>query len=66
MLFLDAYLTWHLPPLFPLLPLPPLEVSQTLVGRDKMELYVFDVQKESISVHQPLPRVLAGEYICII
>ena len=28
-----------------------------------MELYVFDILKQSISIHQPLARVLAGELI---
>ena len=26
-----------------------------------MELFVFDIQKEAVSIHQPLARVLAGE-----
>ena len=36
------------------------EVALELIGKDKMELYVFDVQKQPISIHQPLARVLAG------
>ena len=49
-----------LPSLFFPPPLP--EVSPALVGKNKMELYVFDIQKEAISLHQPLARVLAGMY----
>jgi hypothetical protein len=36
------------------------EVAPDLVGRSKMELFVFDIQKEAVSIHQPLARVLAG------
>lgn len=42
-------------------PPPPLEVSPVLCGgNNRIELYVFDVHKQSISIHQPLARVLAG------
>ncbi|CAI8057989.1 E3 ubiquitin-protein ligase UBR2, partial [Geodia barretti] len=36
------------------------EVAPDLVGSSKMELFVFDIQKEAVSIHQPLARVLAG------
>ena len=39
----------------------PTEVAPDLVGSSKMELFVFDIQKEAVSIHQPLARVLAGE-----
>ena len=36
------------------------EVVPELVGKNKMELYVFDIQRQPVSIHQPLARVLAG------
>ena len=36
------------------------EVAPELVGKNKMELFVFDIQKQAVSMHQPLARVLAG------
>ena len=30
------------------------------MGKNKMELYVFDIQRQPVSIHQPLARVLAG------
>ena len=41
--------------------IPSPEVSRVLTGVNKMGLYVFDIQKDAVSVHQPLARVLAGE-----
>jgi len=38
-----------------------LAVNRNVVGMDSMELVHFDVQREPVSIHQPLPRLLAGE-----
>ena len=37
-----------------------LAVNKTIIGTDNMELVHFDVQREPVSIHQPLPRLLAG------
>ena len=47
------------------LPLSP-EVAPELVGRNKMELYVFDIGREAASLHQPLARVIAGELMDVV
>jgi hypothetical protein len=31
------------------------------VGRKTVELIVFDILREHVSIHQPLPRIIAGE-----
>ena len=36
------------------------DVDSSLVGRRSVELIVFDVLKEKVSLHQPLPRFIAG------
>ena len=34
-----------------------------LVGQKTIELIVFDILKDHVSVHQPLPRVIASTYM---
>ena len=37
-------------------------VSKTIAAVDNMELIEFNIQHEPVSIHQPLPRLLAGGY----
>ena len=41
------------------LPLSACDVA--LVGQRSLELIVFDILKDHVSIHQPLPRVIASE-----
>lgn len=38
------------------------DCEESIVGKKSMELVMFDILKESVSVHQPLPRIIAGEH----
>lgn len=43
--------------------------EESIVGRKSMELVMFDILKESVSIHQPLPRMIASNklirsYVC--
>ncbi len=37
-----------------------LDCEKSIVGRKSMELIMFDILKESVSIHQPLPRMIAS------
>ena len=35
--------------------------EESIVGTKSIELIMFDILKESVSIHQPLPRIIASE-----
>ena len=35
-------------------------VNKAIIGIENMELIEFDMQQESVAIHQPLVRLLAG------
>ncbi len=39
----------------------PVACSQELLGRRTVELVPFDIVKDEVSIHQPLPRIIACE-----